>query len=119
MGGLAAGRHAIDEDRIFALVQDYETKPREAGRWEAHRRYCDVQFVASGVEFIGVAPLDGMRVVEAYDEAKDVAFFEGEGDLVTLRAGSFAIFWPHDAHMPGVAAGGPTAVRKVVVKVAV
>ena len=41
---LSLGRHDLDGDRLFALVQDYETKPTEQCRWEAHRRYCDIQF---------------------------------------------------------------------------
>lgn len=116
---LALGRHDLDGDRIFALVQEYETRPRSACRWEAHRRYCDVQFLAAGVERIGVAPRDALRLVDAYDEHQDVAFYDGDGDFVTLRTGMFAMLWPHDAHMPCVASAGLLRVRKIVVKVAV
>lgn len=103
----------------FALVQDYESAPREEKRWEAHRKYIDVQFVASGVELIGCGCTNQLQVAEEYDDAKDVTWFEGEGSYIEARAGTFLILYPHDAHMPGVAAGEPQPVRKVVVKVPV
>ena len=116
---LAPGRHAIAGDRVFALVQDYLTKLPDAGVWEAHHRYIDVQYVVSGAERLGYAPLDRLMVTQPYDEAKDVELLAGEGDHVTAAAGTFVVFFPHDAHMPGLALGEPSPVRKVVVKVAV
>ena len=119
LAALAPGRHAITGDRVFALVQDYLTKPPDTGVWEAHRRYIDVQYVVSGTERLDYAPLDRLTVTQPYDEAKDVLLLAGEGDRVTAAAGTFVVFFPHDAHMPGLALGGPAPVRKVVVKVAV
>lgn len=116
---VALGRHDLDGDRLFALVQEYTTRAADQCVWEAHRRYVDVQFVAVGVERIGYAPLAGMREREAYDSARDVAFFEPGTEFITIRAGMFAIAGPEDVHSPGHAAGTPALVRKVVVKVAV
>ena len=116
---LAQGRHAIDDERAFALVQEYDTKPWAEGSLEVHRRYIDIQFVVAGEESIGFAPLTAQAVRESYDEAKDIAFLEGTGEPFTLRAGHFAIFFPNDAHMPGRTTGEPTRVRKIVIKVEV
>jgi YhcH/YjgK/YiaL family protein len=113
------GRHELGSDRVFALVQEYATKPPSECFWEAHRKYIDVQFVASGVEAIGWAPLAGMKVGQDYDEERDLLVLEGSGQIIRLEANSFAIFMPHDAHMPCVAAAQPLLVRKIVVKVAV
>jgi YhcH/YjgK/YiaL family protein len=113
---LALGRLELDGDRLFALVQDYTTKPADQCRWEAHRRYCDIQYVAQGTERIGVANLERMQVERPYDADRDVAFFTGSGDFLTLPAGSFAIFTPQDVHMPCLVADRPEMVRKVVVK---
>ena len=107
LAALSLGRHVLDGDWLFALVQEYATKPLEQCKWEAHRRYCDVQFVARGIEQIGVANIDRMQVETPYDAEKDVAFFRGDGDFVTIRAGTFAIFAPPDVHMPCLAAGSP------------
>ena len=119
LAALSLGRHELDGDWLFALVQEYATKPLEQCKWEAHRRYCDVQFVARGIERIGVANIDRMQVETPYDAEKDVSFFRGDGDFVTVPAGSFAIFAPPDVHMPCLAAGSPVSVLKIVLKAAV
>ena len=114
---LSLGRHDLDGDRLFALVQEYTTKPLEQCRWEAHQRYCDVQFVARGAERIGVRNIEFLRVEQPYDAERDVAFFVGEGDFITLDAGSFAIFAPQDVHLPCLVAGEqPQSIRKIVLK---
>ncbi len=119
MRAIALGRHDIDGDRLFALVQEYTT--RQAGEciWEAHRRYIDVQHVVFGEERMGYANLAHAREREPYDSARDVAFYEPGTDFITLRAGMVAIFGPEDVHSPCGAAGAPRLVRKVVVKVEV
>ena len=119
LAALSLGRHELDGDWLFALVQEYATKPLEQCKWEAHRRYCDVQFVARGIERIGVANIDRMQVETPYDAEKDVSFFRGDGDFVTVPAGSFAIFAPPDVHMPCLAAGPLVSVLKIVLKAAV
>lgn len=113
------GRYDLAGDDVFALVQHYDTKPRELGKWEAHRKYLDVQYVEAGVETMGYAPLGRMTITDPYDEEKDFLLFDGRGDFVTVAAGSFAVFFPHDVHMPALAVGSPAAVKKVVVKVRV
>jgi YhcH/YjgK/YiaL family protein len=118
LASLAPGKHEIDGNRLFALVSDYTPKPPAEGRWEAHRRYLDLQYVVSGVERMGVAPTSRMTETD-YQADRDLAWLEGEGDLLTFGAGQFMILWPGDAHMPGIDAGVPGTVRKVVVKIAI
>lgn len=114
---LPAGRQTIQGDELFALVNDYLTQPQEKCRFEAHRRYIDIQLMVRGVERIGVANLTALKDNEPYVGERDVAFFHGNGDLITLREGTFAIFFPHDAHQPGIALAEPVQCRKIVVKV--
>jgi biofilm protein TabA len=113
---LAAGRHEIDGDTLFALVSDYAPKALAQGKWEAHRRYLDLQYVASGVERFGIAPIGHLQAGD-YIPEKDITWLSGSGDFVTLSAGQFVIVWPGDAHMPGLDAGIPGQVRKIVVKI--
>ncbi len=117
-GSLTTGRHAIDGENVHALVSEYSTKPLAQGRWEAHRRYIDLQCVIQGAERIGHAPVDLLRA-EPYDEQKDIMWLSGEGQFATLRPGDFMILFPCDAHMPGIAVDdSPAPVRKIVVKIA-
>ena len=110
------GRYEIDGDRVFALVQEYESKPKEEGFWEAHRQYVDVQYVASGAEHMGYAPAERLQA-GVYDAEKDFLKLDGDGEFLKVRAGSFVILAPQDAHMPGTAITAPQPVKKVVVKV--
>jgi len=36
---------------------EYQTKPREQGIWEAHRKYIDVQYMIQGSELMGWASI--------------------------------------------------------------
>ncbi len=116
-GNLTPGRYDLDGDKVFALVQQYETKARDQGVWEAHRRYIDVQYIAKGIETIGYADLDGLTITQPYARDKDCMLLAGDGDFLTARAGTFCVFFPEDAHMPGLTCQTPGTVRKVVVKV--
>ena len=100
---LPDGRCELDGDRLFAIVQRYRTKPAADARWEAHRQYVDVQYVAAGVERMGWAALyDGMTLAVPYDPVKDVVFFDAAGQFFDVPAGRFVIFAPHDVHAPGL-----------------
>jgi biofilm protein TabA len=102
---------------VRALVQRYTTKLAPEGRWEAHRKHIDLQFVLTGEEHVGVVPIDRL-VAEPYDAEKDIMWLTGEGDRVTLRPGEFVLLWPEDAHMPAMAIATPMPVLKVVIKIA-
>ncbi|MFA5687986.1 MAG: YhcH/YjgK/YiaL family protein [Kiritimatiellales bacterium] len=114
---LESGRYEIAGDEVFALVQRYETKPHDQGLWEAHRRYIDVQYLVSGSEIMGYAPLDTLAVKEPYKPENDCELLTGTGDFLTVSPRMFAVFFPQDAHMPGLMNKIPEPVIKVVVKV--
>lgn len=112
------GRYELDGSNLFVLVQVYDTLPREQGKWECHRNYIDIQYIAEGVEQIGCNNIDKMKVKTEYNPEKDVAFLEGEGDYITYSKGSYGIFFPEDAHQPKVAPDNkPGPVKKVVIKI--
>jgi YhcH/YjgK/YiaL family protein len=119
---LPDGRVEIAGDRVFALVQRYETMITDAPKFECHRKYIDVQFIVSGEEIIGWAPLELMTITEAYDAGKDVCFgtvATGKWTRAYLQAGQLAVLWPEDGHAPKLSGSASSPVRKIVVKVAV
>ncbi|MFZ5878063.1 MAG: YhcH/YjgK/YiaL family protein [Chloroflexota bacterium] len=115
---LPDGRTDIDGDDLYAMMQAYDTKPAEQGKWEAHRKYIDIQYVISGTERMGFASLRTMQLGE-YIPDRDFQAMSGTGSFVDVFAGSFVIFFPEDAHMPGLYVDEPQPVRKVVLKVRV
>ena len=125
-----AGRRDIDGDRLFAVVEHKTPSfvdPADAV-WETHRRYADVQFVASGCEthgWLDRAHAPAERA--AYDTDRDATFYApppaagGFGPAPAwfdLPAGHLVVYLPQDVHSPGhpprTAENGPTV--KLVVK---
>lgn len=119
LGQSPDGRYELLGAEVFALVQTYDSKPRSAGKWEAHRKYTDIQYIVQGSEMMGWVPLAGLRESEAFDATKDVGFYTAAGgNLFQVSAGEFAVFFPQDVHMPSLAITAPARVKKVVIKVA-
>ena len=114
------GRCDIDGDNCFALVQAYTARPVAQAIFEAHRQYIDIQFIQAGCETILWSPLAALtEVTQPYAAEKDIACFANPSvwTPVNLSAGQFAIFFPEDGHAPGLECGGPSEVRKIVIKV--
>ena len=101
IAALAPGRIDLT-DGIWVNVNRYT--PAEAGKWEAHRSYIDLQYMYSGSETMRTAQLADCTAPGAYDAAADLQFFGGAARAVSLPTdtGDFAIFFPGDVHMPGV-----------------
>ena len=119
---LPDGKAEIDGDRVYAIIQRYETIRTDSPKFEFHRKYIDVQFIASGEETLGWAPVESMTITEAYNADKDICFGKvasGTWTPVRLHAGQLAVLRPEDAHAPKLASGLPSQVMKVVVKIAV
>jgi biofilm protein TabA len=121
VGAIPIGRYEIEGGDVFALVQEYDTKAPEAGKWEAHRKFADVQFLVEGAEYIGFAHLSRM-VPGEYDSVKDFLPLSGKCDFdVNLSPGDYAILFPYDAHQPCMShePSKPSKVKKIVLKVRV
>ena len=120
---LADGRYEVEGEQVYALVQSYQTIPMDANaKYEAHRKYIDIQFILAGREVMGWAPLEKMTVTKAYSEEKDVCNGTcrmDEATAVKVDAGEAAIFFPSDAHAPKLAYGEPGGIKKIVMKVMV
>ncbi len=115
------GKYELDGDNVFALVQSYTTSPGKGKKFESHRTYLDVQFVADGVELLGHAPIDTLTLDTPY-VAKDDYLLYKDSEFATslcLKPGHFAIFYPGDGHKPCCCVTEPSKVKKVVVKVRV
>ncbi|MBF0291783.1 MAG: YhcH/YjgK/YiaL family protein [Nitrospinae bacterium] len=118
---LADGKYEISEG-AYAMVSTYQTASPVEKKFEAHRKYIDLQYVVAGEEIAHVTDVSSLATAEEYDETRDVAFFHDpvSHETIVLRSGSFAVFHPEDAHRPGMTAGSaPSTVRKVVVKIPV
>ena len=116
--GLAIGTHAIDGDRVFAIVAKDQGRGKDEAQLEVHGRYIDIQMVLAGTDEMAWRPKDLCRQPAGeFDSEGDIGFF---ADLpvawLPVEPGMFAVFFPEDAHLPLIS---PGVIHKVVVKVAV
>lgn len=103
LDGLAPGRYDIDGDELYVMVQHNTLRDWSEGKWEVHRRYADIQLLIRGSEDIGYQDASLLGSAAGYSESGDIEFLaEGEGAHLSMRAGDFAIFFPQDAHRPGM-----------------
>lgn len=118
LGTLQPGKHPIQGERLFAIVEACAGRTRAEAKLECHRRYIDIQLVLDGVDEMGWKPTaDCVDPATDYDGARDIRFFnDAPASWIATPAGSFCLFFPDDAHAPLVGAG---TIRKVVVKIAV
>jgi YhcH/YjgK/YiaL family protein len=114
-------RYDIEGENVFAPITEYLTKNEEDAKFEAHKKYIDIQYVISGVEQMSVAPMSMKKdEVTPYDATKDVEFMTvSQSSSYKATPERFFIFFPSDIHRPSVKVGENSQVRKVVVKVKV
>lgn len=111
---LPEGRHELHGEAVFLNLMN--TKLTDHSSFEAHRNYIDLQLVLKGVERIDYAPLEDFRQMSPYDEGRDIQQSTEElpHTPCLLSPGMFAIFFPEDAHRPGLGQGeGRKAVFKI------
>lgn len=119
---LPAGRYELDGDKLFATIQEYDTKVSADARFEGHRRYIDIQYILRGEELMLVCSDANTSPTTAYSDEKDVIFFADptSPSASIVGAGAFGIFYPWDLHKPGLTPDGtPAPVKKVLVKIAI
>lgn len=117
---LENGKYEIDGENLFVSVQDYHTKPESEGKFEAHKKYADIQFIIIGEEKLGYTNIENCKATTFYDDNNDIVFLESEEKANRFAAAGesyFLIFMPQDAHMPCISKESSTYVKKAVVKV--
>ncbi|WP_443660608.1 YhcH/YjgK/YiaL family protein [Clostridium algidicarnis] len=114
---IPVGRYDILEDKVFALVQEYEPSDISEYELESHKRYIDLQFIVRGKESIAYANIKDLHISKEYDEESDYQLLKGPSDILTAKENSFFIFMPEDAHKPGIRLEDCLNVKKIVVKV--
>ncbi len=105
---------------VYAIHQVNSTKPARLARFEAHRKYIDLQYIWEGEEAISVTSSDNLTAVVPYDGEKDIIFYKYfRSTILVMKPRMLAVLYPCDVHAPGIAFKKTQLVRKTVVKVRV
>ena len=108
-------------DGVFAMVQRYDTIPFSEARFESHKDYYDIQYIAKGTESFGMALVKDCELVETL-ENNDVSFYKTPKfyTQVNLKSGDLVVVPPEEVHQPRAQYNGQKDfVVKVVIKVKV
>jgi YhcH/YjgK/YiaL family protein len=113
------GKHAIEGEQVYALVQKLPSRAAETAQFESHRKYIDIHYVVSGQETSGFSPAEDLKLAVPYDESKDVMLYivPQQYTKIEVRPGQFVIYCPGQAHLPNTHLHGPHDLHKVVIKV--
>ena len=117
LAAMELGRHDVDGDNIFVMVQELELRPLEQARLELHRKYIDIQLVLRGDEevFGWSEKKDCLKPAAEFDEAKDIQLFVDTPQcFYTVREGQFSVLYPEDGHAPMLGKG---KVKKCIFKI--
>ncbi len=117
----ADGSYELDGKKLFVNINTYRTQFEKEVKYEAHKKYADLQYICSGIEKIGWSPLKDIEnnlISEEYSKGGDIAFYSGQGKFdFVLTKGSFLYLAPEDAHAPCLCADKEMTVRKMVFKI--
>ncbi len=109
-------RLPVNGTALMAIIEESGGRGHGGSRLEAHRNYIDIQFAVTGRDEIGWSPHSECRsVTQPYSQEQDVEFYSDTPSLwIPVPAGTFAIFFPEDAHAP---LSGSELIRKIIMKV--
>lgn len=118
---LPCGEYEIIGRDVYAIVMEMSTEPIEDRAPEAHEKYIDIQYIASGAEKMGFSKWSDQLVVKKnWLEDKDVVLYENDvpnESFVILAPGDYVVFYPEDVHRPLCMVEAPEMVKKIVVKI--
>lgn len=105
----------------YVNVDEYKTKPIENCKFEAHKKYIDIQMLIEGEEELDILPVEGLKVSEEYNEERDIMFFENPQELpdkIQLKPFKFVLIYPEEGHRPQMNSGSESKkVKKAVAKI--
>lgn len=114
---LKPGKIEFPQDGFYINVDEVDLRPKCDAYPEAHDRYIDIQLPITMAETIGYRSREKCTDVRRASEERDIVFYNNMSDsFFMLEPGTFAIFFPQDAHAPIIGEG---RTRKIVVKVPV
>ena len=112
------GEYELDGRSCYVIITRGNAKMQNESPLETHRRYIDIHCLMEGNERIGWRSSERCSQVDKeYNPEKDFTTYHDAPQLfLELVPGEFAVFFPEDAHAPGIC---DAAIFKAVVKIAV
>lgn len=101
------------------MIQEGNTRHLREGDFESHKEYIDIQCMLDGVELMEWANIHNLTETISYNESTDAQFWNGQGSILEVPAGTFYVAFPEDGHKPCCHNMKQSHYRKMVVKIKV
>ena len=115
MNAQELGKVKLQGDDLVGNFSQTKPKTKEEAKLETHNSLLIYRFLCLEVEVMGYTAREDLPEAD-YDADKDISFYPLAESYIPVKPGMFAIFFPQDAHAPGMS---PDGVKKVIVKVLV
>ncbi|MFA9413786.1 YhcH/YjgK/YiaL family protein [Streptococcus sp. E29BA] len=114
---LEIGRHTIDGDKVFLLLQDNTLNSEPSESFEYHAKYMDLQLLVSGNEnFRYTRTIDAD--LQPFNEADDFGLIRSSVGLdFELDGQTFIMVYPGEYHQPSQLGKAGYQVKKGVIKI--
>lgn len=92
-----------NNDRVNAIVEEYQTTQHHNIDFESHKYAIDIQYPIIGLELILWFPIKDMKIKTPYHRKKDYRYFTNphhQATQVDIGNRSFSIFFENDGHSP-------------------
>jgi biofilm protein TabA len=112
----------IINDKVKAIVSEYETIELFERGYEAHKHVIDIQMPIRGLERVKWSPIVEMEVNIPYSEENDRTFYKNphsQSVSVDIGNGIFVIMFPEDGHSPQHYLIEPELIKKITIKVSI
>ena len=109
-------------NRVKAIVENYETLKNNSLEFESHKRVIDIQCPIIGLERVFWSPITDMKVKKSYDNIKDITLYTDPllpQRYVDIGNRVFAIMFENDGHSPKNCVNHSELIKKVTIKVSI
>jgi biofilm protein TabA len=118
LADLKPGKYNIDSTFVVATISYAESSDSNKVKWEAHRKYLDLQTLISGNAFYAIAPFNKEDISEQYNDSTDILHITtNNGKYYKSVPGTLFVFFPSDAHKGAIKENTGDIVKRVVIKI--
>jgi len=107
-------------NRVKAIVEEYETTRKNSLEFESHKHVIDIQFPIIGTERVFWSPIADMDIKIPYDKKNDRTIFVNphvQSTHVDIGNRVFAIMFENDGHSPKHCIKSSKLIKKITIKV--
>lgn len=116
IAALPIGKIELQGPDLVLMVVEMKGKELNEALMESHNKFIDIHIPIGASETMGwITRANTNKITVAYDSENDFTLYDDEARyFIKVQPYEFAIFFPQDAHQPGIGQG---IYKKIIIKV--